>query len=79
MSRLPVTVSWELHNALTNACGGPFADSYLSGAIQGRGILATATETARLRLLGSRDAMAVLTEFGLRLEGPNLLREKAAA
>jgi hypothetical protein len=82
MPNLPVTVTWDLQNAMTEACGEPFADSYLSGAIEGGGVLACRTFTAKDRLEGNFDAMRVIRDRRLRLEGPDYLarlRQQQAA
>lgn len=73
MPSLPITVTWDLHDAMTAACGEPFASSYLSGAIEGGGVLATRTHIAKDRLSDNFDAMRVLRERRLRLEGPDYL------
>lgn len=79
MPNLPVTVPGNLYDAMRAACGEPFADSYLSGAITSGGTLVTKTETARIRLTESLPAMKVLHGLGYRLVGPSFLGSMNAA
>lgn len=67
---LPITVSLELHGAMTEECGLPFADSYLSGASLVGRVLTPHTVTAWERLTGSRSAMMVLRSLEIVLKRP---------
>ena len=70
--KLPQTVSYRLWDAMAEACGGPFADSYLSGATETGGKLTTKTQIAFERLSQRGAAMAVLTDLGIELRAPDI-------
>ena len=78
MPDLPITVSTDLYRAMVADCGQPFADSYLSGSTEAKGILVTRTETARAKILATPQARRVVERMGLRLEGPSYLADLKA-
>jgi len=67
---LPITVPFELHEAMTKAVGLDFAVSYLCGAVVHDGKLHPRTHTALGRLKGNTFAMLVLSDAKLRLGEP---------
>lgn len=67
---LPVTVPTPLHEAMREACGEPFALSYLSGARCVDKRLTPRTSIAYRRLRANKHAMAVLLKLGLVLIEP---------
>lgn len=71
MPSLPITVTWDLYDAIKADCGEPFADSYLSGAVEGGGVLVTKTHYAKDKLRFTPQSARVLAERKLRLEGPD--------
>lgn len=76
-SRLPVTVTLALHDAMVEACGEPFAISYLHGAVLQGGVLQPRTSIAADRLRGSSEAMRVLAAHGVLIAEPLARHERA--
>ena len=70
--KLSLTVTSRLWDAMAEACGGPFADSYLSGATESLDstTLTTKTRIAFDRLSQRGAAMAVFEDLGIELRPP---------
>lgn len=64
------TVPKHIYQAVAQAAGEPFADSYLWGARLGGDKLMTRTVIAHERLSGRADAMRALTDLGVSLICP---------
>lgn len=69
LKKLPVTVPQALHDDMVDACGEPFAISYLCYAKVENGLLIPHTTIARDRLADRPEAMAVLDKHGLVMIG----------
>lgn len=67
---LPITVPSELHDAMAEACGEPFAISYLCGAIVVDGFVRPRTAIAYDRLRAEPKAMHVLGRHALHIGRP---------
>lgn len=72
MPKLVVTVPHEFYHAMACACGEPYADSYLSGAVVDEGRLLPRTQVAWRRLTENWTAQKVLRDQKVRLVKPPL-------
>lgn len=71
MSYLQMTVPRHVHDAVVEACGEPFAGSYLSGAVvSDSGVLLPYTRTAWSRLTGNAGAMTALRRVRVTVKEP---------
>lgn len=75
---LQITVPRHVHDAVVEACGEPFAGSYLSGAVVSeQGILLPYTRMAWSRLTGNAGAMAALRKVRVVVKEPPRFGETA--
>jgi len=66
-----MTVPRHVHDAVVQACGEPFAGSYLSGAVVSEsGSLLPYTRTAWSRLTGNAGAMEALRRVRVTVKEP---------